>query len=60
MTVYHGLTGCNTKLDLLATASGDGKKTVYAHVHDGAGNISGVITASVELDTTLLRSGLST
>ncbi|MDD3750103.1 MAG: tetratricopeptide repeat protein [Firmicutes bacterium] len=31
---------------------GDGKKTVYAHVHDGAGNISGVITASVELDTT--------
>jgi hypothetical protein len=31
---------------------GDGAKKVYARVHDGAGNISGVITAAIELDTT--------
>lgn len=31
---------------------GDGTKKVYACVHDGAGNISGVITAEVQLDTT--------
>lgn len=31
---------------------GDGTKKVYARVHDGAGNISGVITSSIQLDTT--------
>lgn len=31
---------------------GDGRKKVYARVHDGAGNISNVITAAIELDTT--------
>jgi len=31
---------------------GDGTKKVYARVHDGAGNISGVITSAIQLDTT--------
>ncbi|NLB74504.1 MAG: tetratricopeptide repeat protein [Firmicutes bacterium] len=31
---------------------GDGTKKIYARVHDGAGNISGVITSEIRLDTT--------
>jgi Tfp pilus assembly protein PilF len=31
---------------------GDGTKKVYVRVHDGAGNISGVITTLIQLDTT--------
>jgi tetratricopeptide (TPR) repeat protein len=31
---------------------GDGTKKVYARIHDGAGNISRIITSAIQLDTT--------
>jgi N-acetylneuraminic acid mutarotase len=34
------------------TSAGDGSKSVSARVRDGAGNVSGVVSSSIELDTT--------